>query len=75
MKSKAYFQNKHGYMDFDNNHGTPDSGVLSCGAYSYEIDSYGNYELTKEETKQLFLSMYYYFKAYDADFFKRITEE
>jgi len=36
-------------------------GVVTFGAYSYHIDSYGNGELSKEETRKLYEAMKEYY--------------
>ena len=38
-------------------------GVLYATTYSYEIASTGYYELTEEETKELYLKMKSYFES------------
>ena len=38
-----------------------DNGVLYGSVYSYEIDSYGEFELNKEQTKELYLAMKKYY--------------
>ena len=62
IKPKAYFEKLGDWLDFGNTQGDGE-GQLSFGTYSYEIDSFGDGELTQDETKQLFLSMMNYYKA------------
>ena len=42
-----------------------EDGTLCACTYSYEIGSYGEIELTKEETKKLYLIMKKYFGGED----------
>jgi hypothetical protein len=70
MKGKPYIEKDlDSYFDFDNT-----SGKLSAVAYSYEINSFGEIELTEEETKLLFLSMYNFYKATDHEFYKAFNK-
>lgn len=62
MNAKGYFGRRNFWIDFGNTNGEG-GGQLSFGAYSYEIDSFGDGELTQDETKQLFLSMMNFYKA------------
>lgn len=45
------------YFDFNGR-----DGKVSFGSYSYYIDSWGEGELSKEETAQLFAAMKEYYK-------------
>lgn len=40
-----------------------EDGTLYACTYSYEISSYGEIELTKEETRELYLVMKKYFEG------------
>lgn len=61
LKSKAYFDRRNFWLDFGNSPGQGE-GELSFGTYSYEIDSFGNGSLTREETRQLYEAMKNYYK-------------
>jgi len=56
MKSKEYeYENGEDSLYFN-------KGVLECYAYCYYIDSCGNLELSKEETRKLYDAMHEYYK-------------
>jgi hypothetical protein len=48
------------YIEFSN-------GVISCGNYSYQIDSWGWSELDKAETYKLYLAMHEFFESQGED--------
>jgi len=59
MKSKAiFFSGKYSYLDFNNTNGT----------IRYDSDGKAA-SLTKEETKQFFLSMVNFYRATDSEFY------
>jgi hypothetical protein len=68
IKGKGYFYTNEDHIDFSNG---PDGGVLSCSTSSYEIGSAGEFELTKEETKQMFVAMRNHYLAKDDKFWKK----
>lgn len=44
-----------------------DDGTLYASAYSYYIDSFGELELTQEETKNLYLKMKEFYEGKEVD--------